>query len=209
MHILRSLKRSPLGLDLYVWLVYRTFTLRAPLCLSWRQVLRQFGADPAKESRKNSVQNFRRQCLREIKKLNARGQTCPITRSRAGSLSSPVRLASRPLLSSVSSGTGSRSRQLVERRVERTGPGSPAGHNCQSKPQRKAPVTRRGAAKRNTTQPLTGAAKARPGLKRGAGAPTLCRGATFGRGWMGGVRRAVAAPVTSERAAGGFPQKGC
>ena len=55
MHILRSLKRSPLGLDLYVWLVYRTFTLRAPLCLSWRQVLRQFGADPAKESRKNSV----------------------------------------------------------------------------------------------------------------------------------------------------------
>ena len=69
MHILRSLKRSPLGLDLYVWLVYRTFTLRAPLCLSWRQVLRQFGADPAKESRKNSVQNFRRQCLREMKKI--------------------------------------------------------------------------------------------------------------------------------------------
>ena len=69
MHILRSLKRSPLGLDLYVWLVYRTFTLRAPLCLSWRQVLRQFGADPAKESRKNSVQNFRRECLREIKKI--------------------------------------------------------------------------------------------------------------------------------------------
>ena len=69
MHILRSLKRSPLGLDLYVWLVYRTFTLRAPLCLSWRQVLRQFGADPAKESRKNSVQNFRRQCLREMEKI--------------------------------------------------------------------------------------------------------------------------------------------
>ena len=69
MNTLRALKRSPLGLDLYMWLVYRTFALRAPLCLSWRQVLRQFGADPAKESRKESVKDFRRQCLREIKKI--------------------------------------------------------------------------------------------------------------------------------------------
>ena len=69
MNTLRALKRSPLGLDLYVWLVYRTFTLRAPLCLSWRQVLRQFGADPAKESCKESVKDFRRQCLREMKKI--------------------------------------------------------------------------------------------------------------------------------------------
>ena len=30
MNILTSLKRSSLGLDLYLWLVYRTFTLRAP-----------------------------------------------------------------------------------------------------------------------------------------------------------------------------------
>ena len=32
----------------YLWLVYRTFPLRAPLWLSWRQVYRQLGADPAK-----------------------------------------------------------------------------------------------------------------------------------------------------------------
>ena len=30
MNILTALKRSPLGLDLYLWLVYRTFALRAP-----------------------------------------------------------------------------------------------------------------------------------------------------------------------------------
>ena len=30
-NILTALKRSSLGLDLYLWLVYRTFTLRAPL----------------------------------------------------------------------------------------------------------------------------------------------------------------------------------
>ena len=45
MNILRSLKRSPLGLDLYFWLVYRTFTLKAPLTLSWKQLYRQFAAD--------------------------------------------------------------------------------------------------------------------------------------------------------------------
>ena len=46
-NILRSLKRSPLGLDLYFWLTYRTFTLKAPLTLSWRQLYKQFGAHPA------------------------------------------------------------------------------------------------------------------------------------------------------------------
>ena len=47
LHTLKALKRSPLGLDLYFWLVYRTFTLRQPLTLSWRQIYRQFGAHPA------------------------------------------------------------------------------------------------------------------------------------------------------------------
>ena len=37
MNTLTALKRSPLGLDLYLWLVYRTFPLRAPLRLTWRQ----------------------------------------------------------------------------------------------------------------------------------------------------------------------------
>ena len=46
MNILRAVKRSPLGLDLYLWLTYRTFALKAPLCLSWRQLYRQFGVDP-------------------------------------------------------------------------------------------------------------------------------------------------------------------
>ena len=49
---LTALKRSTLGLDLYLWLVYRTFPLRAPLRLSWRQVYRQFGAHPDNASDK-------------------------------------------------------------------------------------------------------------------------------------------------------------
>ena len=69
MNTLTALKRSPLGLDLYLWLVYRTFALRAPKQLSWRQVYRQFGVDPDKASDKVTVQNFRRKVLRELNKI--------------------------------------------------------------------------------------------------------------------------------------------
>ena len=69
MNILKALKRSSLGLDLYLWTAYRTFTLRAPLRLSWRQVYHQFGSDPAKAHDKNTVKNFRRKVLRELKKI--------------------------------------------------------------------------------------------------------------------------------------------
>ena len=69
MNTLTALKRSTLGLDLYLWLVYRTFTLRAPLRLSWRQVYRQFGVHPAKASDKRTVDAFRTKVLRELKKI--------------------------------------------------------------------------------------------------------------------------------------------
>ena len=69
MNTLTALKRSTLGLDLYLWLTYRTFTLRAPLRLSWRQVYRQFGAHPSKASDNNTAQAFRYKVLRELKKI--------------------------------------------------------------------------------------------------------------------------------------------
>ena len=66
---LTALKRSPLGLDLYLWLVYRTFALRAPLRLSWPTIYSQFGADPNKASDRVTVDNFRKDSLRELKKI--------------------------------------------------------------------------------------------------------------------------------------------
>ena len=68
MNILKGLSRSPLGLDLYLWLTYRTFGLTRPLRLTWRQLYEQFGADPAKAS-KVAQQAFRRDCLRELQKI--------------------------------------------------------------------------------------------------------------------------------------------
>ena len=68
MNTLKALKRCALGLDLYLWLSYRTFTLKRPLRLSWRQVYRQFGPNPDEHSH-DAIQNFRRRVLRELKKI--------------------------------------------------------------------------------------------------------------------------------------------
>lgn len=73
MGILKTMKRSSLGLDLYMWLSYKTFTLyrqnSKPQRLAWDQLYRQFGSDPALAADKNTVQNFRKDALREIAKL--------------------------------------------------------------------------------------------------------------------------------------------
>ena len=69
LHTLTALKRSSLGLDLYLWLVYRTFALKAPLRLSWPMLYRQFGADPSKVCDAATVHAFRTDCLRELKKI--------------------------------------------------------------------------------------------------------------------------------------------
>ena len=69
MNTLMALKRCALGLDLYLWLVYRIFALRAPQRLTWRQLYQQFDANPAKAPDKRAVQNFRIKVLRELKKI--------------------------------------------------------------------------------------------------------------------------------------------
>ena len=69
MNALAALKRSALGLDFYLWLVYRIFALRAPLRLSWPMLYRQFGTEPDKAGDNRTVQNFRADSLRELKKI--------------------------------------------------------------------------------------------------------------------------------------------
>ena len=50
MNTLKALKRCALGLDLYLWLTYRTFALRAPLRLTWQHLYHQFDADPQRQA---------------------------------------------------------------------------------------------------------------------------------------------------------------
>ena len=70
MNILKAIKRSSLGLDLYMWLTYRTFALKKPVQLRWRNLYHQFGVNPSKATDKDTVNAFRKKCLRELKKID-------------------------------------------------------------------------------------------------------------------------------------------
>jgi len=67
------MKRSSLGLDLYMWLSYKTFTLysqgKKPERLQWERLYMQFGADPARAGDKYVIRDFRKDVLRELRKL--------------------------------------------------------------------------------------------------------------------------------------------
>ena len=73
MRILKTMRRSSLGLDLYLWLSYKTFSLhkqgKKPERLSWHLLYRQFGSDPTKAGDKATVNDFRTDALRELRKL--------------------------------------------------------------------------------------------------------------------------------------------
>ena len=64
-----QMRPAALGIDFYLWLTYRTFTLKCPLRLSWARLYRQFGVDPAKAGDKRTADDFRKDCLRELKKI--------------------------------------------------------------------------------------------------------------------------------------------
>ena len=62
MNVLKALNQSSLGLDLYLWLNYRTFGLHRPLRISWKRLYEQFALNPARAATdKNAVNDFRSQ----------------------------------------------------------------------------------------------------------------------------------------------------
>jgi hypothetical protein len=73
MNILKTLRRSSLGLDLYMWLSYKTYRLytakQKPERISWERLYMQFGSEPSQADDKNTVNAFRTDVLRELKKL--------------------------------------------------------------------------------------------------------------------------------------------
>ena len=93
MNTLTALKRSPLGLDLYLWAVYRTFSLKRPMRLSWPQLYRQFGVDPAKASDKFTVRDFRTDCFTRVEENQTR-VAGPALHDRQGRID-PVALEAR------------------------------------------------------------------------------------------------------------------
>lgn len=79
MRILKEMRRSSLGLDLYMWLSYKTYTLyskaKKPEVLTWERLYHQFTGDPEKAASiggvtdRLTVNDFRKDVLRELRKL--------------------------------------------------------------------------------------------------------------------------------------------
>lgn len=67
--VLRAIKRSSLGIDLYMWLTYRTFDLKRPLRLPWKLLYRQFAHRPENADDKFAVRDFRKAACRELVKI--------------------------------------------------------------------------------------------------------------------------------------------
>ena len=65
---LNALKKSPMALDIYMWLTYRMFYLRKPTPLRWTSLQAQFGADYA--DNKTGRQGFRRGFTYALKKVH-------------------------------------------------------------------------------------------------------------------------------------------
>ncbi len=62
------MKRSSLGVDIYLWLSYRMNRLTSPVNVARSQLHQQFGANPDSTSRA-AVYNFRRNMLGELNKI--------------------------------------------------------------------------------------------------------------------------------------------
>jgi hypothetical protein len=73
MKVLKRMKRSSLGLDLYLWLSYKTHALytqnRPPQRFTWDRLYQQFGSSPERSGDREVVKQFRKQVIRELKKL--------------------------------------------------------------------------------------------------------------------------------------------
>lgn len=63
--ILKAIKRSPMALDLYMWLSYRIFTLEKPQKIRWETLSKQFGSEYER------VRDFRAKVRQHAQKIQA------------------------------------------------------------------------------------------------------------------------------------------
>lgn len=65
LRVLKGLKNSPLGLDLYMFLSWRTFGLKEPVFISWKNLHSQLGGQY------RDIKIFARDCRRHLKTVQA------------------------------------------------------------------------------------------------------------------------------------------
>lgn len=62
--VLQALRRSPLQIDIYVWLTYRFSYLKRPTLIPWSLLIHQFGSDYANDAQ--GLRGFKKQFLKSL-----------------------------------------------------------------------------------------------------------------------------------------------
>lgn len=62
--VLQALRRSPLQIDIYVWLTYRFSYLKRPTLIPWNLLVHQFGSDYAADAQ--GLRGFKREFLKAL-----------------------------------------------------------------------------------------------------------------------------------------------
>ena len=78
--ILKSLKRSPMALDIYMWLSYRMFTLKSPQKIKWETLAKQFGSEY------QNIRHFRAEVRKHACKIQAIWQDLKLDLSQEDSV---------------------------------------------------------------------------------------------------------------------------
>jgi Plasmid encoded RepA protein len=87
---LRALKKSPMALDLYAWMNYRTFTLQNKQFIPWRALMQQLGSDYG------DLDNFRKKVKAAIRKVLAVSPGLNVEFADGGMILAPGRAAVAP-----------------------------------------------------------------------------------------------------------------
>lgn len=84
---LKALKRSPLALDLYIWLTYRVSYLKKPVDIPWDSLRLQLGAEYKQD--KYGRENFKKAILNTLKKIELVYPEVKVQQSEIGLLVKP------------------------------------------------------------------------------------------------------------------------
>ena len=95
LRILKAMKRSPLGIDLFLWLSYRTFRLTGASRISWKRLYEQFGSQSGPPTQ-GALKGFRNKVIKELDLLRTAWPELRIERVRTGLVLRPSMPRVRP-----------------------------------------------------------------------------------------------------------------
>ena len=87
---LKALKKSPMALDVYMWLTYRMYSVKKPFVITWDSLQLQFGADFADTAQ--GKQGFKRGFATALKKVQVVYPDANVIPDKNGILISPSKV---------------------------------------------------------------------------------------------------------------------